>query len=530
MSLPQNVTLAASLPFPAAALVTLILATFYFWYYKGSSTYLAAFVSIGIVVVSSLLVILIPIDVYLLSSTKEDSGLRKSWATNETIHHVETTVFYGYNGLYAAMLMFMFLLVPFTYFSHPPQDAKHPKKINVARGFQFSSVSFVFLCLLLIAGGVVQNGDTPSHNSTIYSQINYVSMEGCFPTAMEHGMYFVVNCLGIIGAICCIVYTAYGMAILPINLIKGKPIDKVQRQHMDLSIEEITEKLKQLTDLKAHERPLSEPERRQVEQYSQQLLKFQMESDSMRHRSYALIGQCDGPFRCIQAFFGVILYLLSLLIVIVIVISNSNRLLSSTGMYSGYILDQATITNPVDILLQLCHEAYPLDYILLGGILCYIIISTLSGMQHMGMWLFWLKLHHLRPRRSTSRALVFSAFVLAVVTIYSGVLAYSLAPQYVTYGTQKYLVHDHVTERDDSELCSTNASTDKCIMTVTMQQQTKMFYRIWVFGVAYYWCSWLFVLAFITGTVIAVCRMRKTVAQLLMRDYMELTGSEERLV
>ena len=69
------------------------------------------------VTVALLLAALAPVDIFLVSFMKNANGTFKTWARdNQTRHDVESAVSYAYVGLFVAVLLFLFLILPFVYF------------------------------------------------------------------------------------------------------------------------------------------------------------------------------------------------------------------------------------------------------------------------------------------------------------------------------------------------------------------------------------------------------------------------------
>lgn len=57
------------------------------------------------------------------------------------------------------------------------------------------------------------------------------------------------------------------------------------------------------------------------------------------------------------------------------------------------------------------------------------------------MFLFlFVKLYKIRPQRTQPQALLFLCMILLLIVLHTSYMIYSLAPQYVMYGSQKYLL------------------------------------------------------------------------------------------
>lgn len=115
-------------------------------------------------------------------------------------------------------------------------------------------------------------------------------------------------------------------------------------------------------------------------------------------------------------------------------------------------------------------QVFPLDYILITVITVYFVVTSMAGIRNMGIWFFWIRvnmallqfylknrshkytvtwiifffsyfqLYKIRPKRTRPQALLFLCMILLLIVLHSSYMIYSLAPQYVMYGSQKYIV------------------------------------------------------------------------------------------
>ncbi len=109
-----------------------------------------------------------------------------------------------------------------------------------------------------------------------------------------------------------------------------------------------------------------------------------------------------------------------------------------------------------------------MDYILITVITMYFVVTSMAGIRNMGIWFFWIRvskgptstssylkncvntlliahfllfqLYKIRPKRTRPQALLFLCMILLLIVLHTSYMIYSLAPQYVMYGSQKYLV------------------------------------------------------------------------------------------
>ncbi|MEQ2292416.1 putative lysosomal cobalamin transporter, partial [Ameca splendens] len=137
---------------------------------------------------------------------------------------------------------------------------------------------------------------------------------------------------------------------------------------------------------------------------------------------------------------GVFFILVALLFTISLFISNLDKALHSAGISYGFIIFGTNLTNPLNELLLALQPVFPLDYILITVMTMYFVMTSMAGIRNMGIWFFWIRLYKIRPKRTRPQALLFLCMILLLIVLHTSYMIYSLAPQYVMYGSQKYLV------------------------------------------------------------------------------------------
>ncbi len=145
-------------------------------------------------------------------------------------------------------------------------------------------------------------------------------------------------------------------------------------------------------------------------------------------------------------------------------------------------------------------QVFPLDYILITIITMYFVVTSMAGIRNMGIWFFWIRvskgpvsvlpekhctdaikwvspfssfqLYKIRPKRTRPQALLFLCMILLLIVLHTSYMIYSLAPQYVMYGSQKYFVQ-----------VRKNVCIFMCIST--------FFVSMWMAGLKPFWSSWV---------------------------------------
>ncbi|KAG0172507.1 hypothetical protein DFQ29_008344, partial [Apophysomyces sp. BC1021] len=113
---------------------------------------------------------------------------------------------------------------------------------------------------------------------------------------------------------------------------------------------------------------------------------------------------------------------------------------SVCGRQCGYILSQPDLVNPIDLALRELSKVFPLDYVFVAGLIVYVYLATMTGLQYVGVRFLWAMLYHLRRGATEPRGLLFSAVILTFGLL---ALQYSMvsviAPGYAHFGNQVYV-------------------------------------------------------------------------------------------
>ncbi|XP_043366375.1 lysosomal cobalamin transport escort protein LMBD1 isoform X7 [Dermochelys coriacea] len=215
---------------------------------------------------------------------------------------------------------------------------------------------------------------------------------------------------------------------------------------------------------------------------------------------------------------GVFFILVALLFTISLFLSNLDKALHSAGINSGFIILGTNLTNPLNMLLPVLQTVFPLDYILITTIIMYFIFTSMAGIRNMGIWFFWIRLYKIRRGKTRPQALLFLCMILLLIVLHTSYMIYSLAPQYVMYGSQKYLVQHNMTLVDGQpgnvttyvpKVCDADAPEDQCTVT-----RTYLFlHKFWFFSAAYYFGNWAFIAVFLIGLIVSCCKGKKSVIE-----------------
>lgn len=210
----------------AVGIVALIAAIFTYTYQTPRDR--SALVStITIITLTSLLatVLLLPVDIALVSSTTSSKlGAKKDWATPEAVHNIVLTLKIVYYALYSLDAVLCLLVIPFTYFFYEEYDEVDTEEGTQTFGQRFLGAAkytliFVVLVVILFLVGffVPVARDRGSDMDLDYFKRLLAENHG------ERALTFALGLLISLGTLLYILYTAVGLALLPISFIKSAP-------------------------------------------------------------------------------------------------------------------------------------------------------------------------------------------------------------------------------------------------------------------------------------------------------------------
>uniref|UniRef100_A0A8C2DR56 Lysosomal cobalamin transport escort protein LMBD1 n=1 Tax=Cyprinus carpio TaxID=7962 RepID=A0A8C2DR56_CYPCA len=456
---------------------------------------------------------LLPVDIFLVSFMKYPNGTYKEWAANnETRQHIENTVLYGYYTLYSIILLCVFLWIPFVYFYYEEKDEDNSNKCLV----NLTLLPFISYCITLLLTFVPLESP-PNRNSTQWEKVQYLFEE----LGSSHGLAalsFSISSLTLIGMLAVITYTAYGMSVLPLNLIKGTRSILYERLENTEDTEEVEHQIDKLKAKCADGRPLSMRDRRNLQDLE---AKLQVLRRQGRHLEIAERNCCNkvgSALRPMKILLGVFFILVALLFFVTLFISNLDKALHSAGISTGFIIFGTNLTNPLNELLLALQPVFPLDYVLITIITMYFVFTSMAGIRNMGIWFFWIRLYKIKPQRTRPQALLFLCMILLLIVLHTSYMIYSLAPQYVMYGSQKYLLQTPLPTADPSQgnhtaaitkICDADAPEDQCTVT----RSYLFLHKFWFFSTIYYFGNWAFLVVFLIGLVVSCCKGKKSVIE-----------------
>jgi len=214
--------------------------------------------------------------------------------------------------------------------------------------------------------------------------------------------------------------------------------------------------------------------------------------------------------------FGAIFFLVSLLIAVSIFLTLIDRLINhiGCGIGCGFILSHSGIFNPLDRLLVLLSNVFPLDYILLLLIILYLYMATLNGIVYWGIRLCCIKLYSFKEQRTAPQGLLIASIFLmtSLLAIENQIL--TIAPSYALFGSQKFVTENKTVP------CGLNYVnlTDACIPTQVGNIINLVSLKSPFFGFIFFGMSCAFIIMWIIGVFIAALRARDSTVEYISSD------------
>jgi LMBR1 domain-containing protein 1 len=210
----------------AVALVALIAAIFTYLY-QSPRDRSAAVTTVTIITLTSLLatVLLLPVDIALVSSTSSTKlGSRKEWATPERVENILLSLKIVYYCLYSLDALLCLTVIPFTYFWY--EEGDDAEEINQTKAFghrfwgafKYTLIFIILDVLLFLVGFFLPIANRKgAHMDLDYFRRLLTENRG------ERALTFALGLLISLGVLLYVLYTASGLALLPISFIKSAP-------------------------------------------------------------------------------------------------------------------------------------------------------------------------------------------------------------------------------------------------------------------------------------------------------------------
>ncbi|XP_074847190.1 lysosomal cobalamin transport escort protein LMBD1 isoform X2 [Carettochelys insculpta] len=311
---------------------------------------------------------LLPVDIFLVSYMKNQNGTFKEWADANVSRQIEDTVLYGYYTLYSIILFSVFLWIPFVYFYYEEKDEDDASTCSQVQTALKYTLGFLMVCAILLMIGAFVPLEVPQgRNSTEWEKVKLLFEE----LGSSHGLAalsFSISSLTLIGMLAAVMYTAYGMSALPLNLIKGTRSPSYERLENTEDIEEVEQNILRIKSKCKDGRPLSTRHRRTLQQLEERLRTLRRRERHLELIEKSWWTKFCGAMRPLKIIWGVFFILVALLFTISLFLSNLDKALHSAGINSGFIILGTNLTNPLNMLLPVLQTSH---HLWAGRALCH---------------------------------------------------------------------------------------------------------------------------------------------------------------
>ena len=482
-------------------------------------------------------VLLLPVDVALVSSTTSSRlGRRKDWANQDKVDNIVKTLQIVYYTLYSLDAVLCLLVVPFTYFWYEEYDEAAQEDGSQTVGSRLwgalkYTLVFVFLCLALFLVGFfvpVARHRQGAHFDLDYFRHLLTENHG------ERALVFAVGFLVTIGIITYCIYTAAGMALLPLALIKSAPAVSAPKLAQDTAsqLESNRERQRQLEG-RAQGNPdgLSSKDRRELEALVREertlVRRERMAAESSGEgRSWIVRTwiKIEAIFRPLKLLGGVLLLIIALIIFASMLITGIDKARNSIcGRHCGYVLANVKIFQPINFILVKSAKIFPIDYVLFTLLVLFFFSASIVGLATIGIRFLWLTVFRIRKGHSSPQALLIATVMLTLIALalnYS--IAMMVAPQYATFGPQTFCDHPprHPGEQPDctdhihhiipcSETTNSPAAKNVCTPSMVSQFLNRVTVNFPFFGAVDFWAQFVFLAVFLLVFLLMLFRAPK---------------------
>ncbi|KAF9903004.1 hypothetical protein EC991_004300 [Linnemannia zychae] len=455
---------------------------------------------------------LFPVDIFLVSRIMDPAtGLRRAWATDEAIAHMQNAVRIFYYGAYGLIGSFCFIWIPLSYFYYEELDEGQSIRQRLVASLKYTVFFILVACTLLITGLFMKPND--NHNKDLeWLRRMLTDLDGTGALA------FVAGVLSLFGMGVLVFYTAPGLSLLPLHLIAG--LKSIPATMNETNAELAANRERQNAIINRYPQGInvaSERDRHAFRELSREALVLENRSRMVQNVRDSWFNRCRCIIRPFEILIGLAGLTLTTLLIASIGISTIDNLTEDVcGAPCGYILTHPNIPNPLNLLFLTLSPFFPVDYILMVMIILYMFWSTTKGIISIGIRFLWVNLYRFR-RAATQPQGLLAATMLLMLSLagLSYSLTMSVTPEYSMFGSQKYCNHTIVSQRDCKDYpaliipCHVGAPTDLCTPTVTSSIIMKIILGTPVLGIAFYYMQWLFLLMFFLAlafNVIQGCR------------------------
>ncbi|ETB62723.1 hypothetical protein YYC_00413 [Plasmodium yoelii 17X] len=489
--------------FAIFVLIIFILCGIFYNYFvkQNESTLLTLVVFILSLSTTFTLVLFIPIDIYLVSNGNlEISNLEIS----------QKLISRFYNSMFWTLIFEAYILVPFSYFylkNKKSYKNEFDDNLEVCENVFESLKKTIYFIFFLVAVSIIGLIYRPGHKIPMEKgkELDYISDLFDVKHTGESAILFLMGCVVFIGVSFWVSYTSYGLACLPIELLKQKNIeyDKKEIEYRFENLKEkeamIKKKYNTLNEIKDDDRD----EILKINNMKRLLSKYNYKLQEIEKISESWVSYIIGIALTFRILTGLIFLTFSSIIFVSLLASITDKYFNSICAYKcGFVLDQInTLYNIVDSSLIFFSKYFPLDILVLASLALYIFCCSVYGIINVGIRIFFIPLYKLKPKKTSPETMLVFSFVLIHIILVLIMSLLTIAPNYVTYGIQNIKIDDEI----GYIKCSLKTDKHICKMSVLSRFFNKIFFGIPYFANSYFFSNWFFILMYTLSLLYTIC-------------------------
>ncbi|RIB14610.1 hypothetical protein C2G38_1972971, partial [Gigaspora rosea] len=487
---------------------------------------------------------LFPVDIYLVSSTVNlNTGLKHDWAKDQ-IQNILFEINSVYYVMYGLIAIFSTFVIPFAYFYYEEYEEGETNQQRIIGALKYTGFFVAFLLVCFIFGIILHPKEKKLPIDLDLEFFKKLLSESLGASSIS----FIIAVLMIIGMVVFIVYTAPGLSLLPIRMIKGAnqgdPSDADLENYIRLNRE------KQRVIKAKYEDPDNQMTRKDAQQLENLLTEEKILMRRLRvyeANNTGILNKILVIFRPFEFLGGIMFLLLTIIIFLSMFLTCIDKVKNAIcGSNCGYIIKHPDIFNPLNFIFVEASHYFPLDYLFMVLLILYFFLSTVAGVVFVGIRFLWMTLYKIRKNATPPQGLLLACLLLILSLLaLNYTISMVVAPQYAQFGSQKYCNHtvDNVTDCSDYPSliipCDVTAPTGKysyfliyiLYYICTPTAISTFIHRITIntpfFGVVFYYSQWAFLLILALGFVYSTIRPHSYIS---LDDYDEEGEESERLL
>lgn len=344
-------------------------------------------------------------------------------------------------------------------------------------------------------------------------------------------MTFAIGLLILVGTILYALYTAPGLALLPVSLIKSAPSISSPALAADTSsqLDQNRERQRQLEG-RSEGRPdgLDPRDRRELEALVREertlVRRERLAAENTgegRNFFIRIWVKLEAVFRPLKLVVGMLLLVISLIIFASMLITMVDKIKNSVcGVSCGYLLGRNKIFQPINALLMQTSKIFPIDYVIFLLLTLLFFAASVVGLASIGIRFLWVMLFRIRKGQTSPNAMLMATVLLTLMTLAMNyALAMVVAPSYSTFGPQMYCdlplangtTGDCSQHKSAIKPCSERSGSDAaklvCTPTVLSTFLNRIMANFPYFGVVIFYTQFAFLGIFLIVFIVTLFRV-----------------------